>query len=1471
MHSGGQKAFFDTFYWAISNGSTMPLEENLEKTDLPEGTGEFLDSWLMLLEKMVNPKAVLDSPHTMPNKPLESFKPFDAMKYLIRTHRLAFEALMKLWGRKPLKGYGPRMSESILLILCHILKGEKLISGRLEKESKDKSDILSKSTSEGSNRGGIGGESTAALPPVIMPPFSISSGSIGIVNRQISSSLSNDPASAAMVAAITGAAANIVVPSTSNSSSIRQSASHSNEGSASISLENRDNAMSQDLSLSGNTGLLNVDASVASTSVNEADADARPATESLHDTLTDDTPPAPSEGPPELDVNQEDLQRLMDMGFPRDRCVEAMRNTSTLDQATDYLLNNPLPTLRPSSGLGGPGPSVALAPASSVLSGSSTEQDDLMRAIAMSLGENVIMSTDAPPGTSEGVTPGPSIKKEEAESEDTLRDEDFIPLSKDVIDDFTNEALSGCLNLLDTLPDTVYRVCDLLLAVFNRNGPQFKETVLRHLIQEVHDSVAALLDVCVANSNHNSNLKEEYRTNEVFGGSDSSNVNSIYATRAAGRIHLFTLLFEDCKLLCAKIVEESKIINVMVQLLAAIQANPIKFNCGSATNANQALHNSPKSVANSMTQKWMTPMLLFIDLHEKVILGMNRRDALSTVCSHNWKWFDLSSGKWCSYALPNNKAIDDSFWAGESNVRIQNGRRKYSIQFGTMMQTNEETGNRRPVMISLLESNTNSPTEDGVPRKTNEPDMNVANSSDLTRIPPLSITTSIENSFSNSSAVEVDGYSNSPNLPHPPPQPLVVTPPSPKKESNQRDFSLINGLSIEGRSSLLKSCVTLIGLPVDADALNAVLRLCLRLTQDFQLATDFASFGGVRMLLQLTQVSGFSGFESLATLLIRHILEDPFTLRHTIEKVIRSSTVSSNSYTTKELHYLLRVLAPAACRAPSMFAEVARDILRVDIGLLKRGEPEDDHRLLVKSLPMRTSTPTSSNNSYQSITNSVIRDLLNYLVVPLPDTLLDCQKPGITEVDPAVIAAVGPSTSDTPTATRNQIADSPVVRHSNSSIDINTANGITAAQTSNRDTKKKELNKCKSNADEEERLKKMPLISKSSICRLLAELVKSYGNCAKQITDHVYEAESSEMIKEDTSSLAFLLDELLICKNDKDSAQHVKTLIAALASCNHYPDAQTALVSEMKSALARALIWPEGSIKHIRIQALAGLICTMIDSCPASQSTQQANIPPYKQQQQNMNNMVKMMLKRGLITDLARVSHSLDLSSPNVATTINAVLKPLETLSRIVNQPTSVLSASANKPKSRNGPNSNNVIEGETTASGITQSINPGNASEMEATGNESSPSQGVQIEGSNTNNGTNTTNSEATRAQGNEDVGGPDAEATENDISTAAESIDPNSESQLQTVEEGDAEEFEEMMDQILERDTADVRDVAAAVRAGTEQVIIAGIAEAIEQQPDSFLQDDETHHDSQVDKISKFLTKKYFLLPIWGMILTP
>jgi E3 ubiquitin-protein ligase HUWE1 len=581
---------------------------------------------------------------------------------------------------------------------------------------------------------------------------------------------------------------------------------------------------------------------------------------------------------------------------------------------------------------------------------------------------------------------------------------------------------------------------------------------------------------------------------------------------------------------------------------------------------------------------------------------------------------------------------------------------------------------------------------------------------------------------------------------------------------------MLEGLNSRERTSLLTSCVGLIGIPADRDALNAVLRLCLRLTQDFDQATLFTKLGGVKALLGLTQSSNFNGFASLATLLVRHVMEDPATLRYAMEKVVRSQSMNGNSANTKEIHYLLRVLGPAACRAPELFAEVAEDILRVDLALLnKRGvEPEEDPRLLVKSLPPKAGSPTAAPG-LQDVSHSVICDLLNFLVQGEPENSVAAAADG-EESAPGDPAAPACPCTGAPTVTAANRTQAAILRNSSSGdLHIPTAenavpgnSAAVAAASAATSSEKEEKSKSGTSATEDESSKKkQPLMSKSSVCRLLAELVKSYGGCAKLITEHVYEAGISDNIKEDTTSLAYLFDELLIGKSDKELGHLVKTLIAALASCNQHSEAQATLVSEVKAAITRALAWQESGQKHVKIQALTTLVSTMIESCPSSQQTQQNGLNAYKQQQFAMNNIVKMMLKRGLISDLARVPHSLDLSSPNVAATVNAALKPLEILTRIVNQPTATGPPSRASAKARGGAANGVNIGGD-----VSQATNPGESIAVTTAGNGA---------------GTNTTNSDATRAQGDELNVEPDAEATEHDISTAAESIEPNSESQLQ------------------------------------------------------------------------------------------
>lgn len=155
---GGVTAFFNMFYWAMSANGRYSIETSLfDENELPDGTGEFLDAWLMLLEKMVNPKMVIESPHAIMAKNGEGRSTSFCPKwYLFHVQRLAFSAIQHLWGSKPLKTYGVRMSESILSILKSIFKGEELLQ--------DEYKLLHKNFKEHRSKPGII-TATVTIPP----------------------------------------------------------------------------------------------------------------------------------------------------------------------------------------------------------------------------------------------------------------------------------------------------------------------------------------------------------------------------------------------------------------------------------------------------------------------------------------------------------------------------------------------------------------------------------------------------------------------------------------------------------------------------------------------------------------------------------------------------------------------------------------------------------------------------------------------------------------------------------------------------------------------------------------------------------------------------------------------------------------------------------------------------------------------------------------------------------------------------------------------------------------------------------------------------------------------------------------------------------------------------------------------------------------------------------------------------------
>ncbi|XP_053985847.1 E3 ubiquitin-protein ligase HUWE1-like isoform X2 [Hylaeus volcanicus] len=1102
---GGQNEFFNTFHWALSGGGQFPLSEGLEHPNLPDGTGEFLDAWLMLLEKMVNPKAILDSPHVVSTKCTGIYKvyEFDPIKYLTDIHKKAFEAVMLMWGKKPLKNYGARMTESILSILRHILRGEKIIKERAEKKEEN---------TEGANTS------------------STSGGTSGI----------------------------------------------------------------------GRTG-----------------------------TITD------RREEPEADLlNLEHLRQLMDMGFNRADCIEALLHTLSVEQATDYLLTNPA-TLRRSDVPAGDGSGQGL-----IMDLELVDDDQIMHAIAMSLGEAETRKVSGP---------------EEPTREITLTES---------IDEFTNSALSQCLNLLDLMPDTVYRICDLLVTITKRNGDEWRTNMLLQLMNEIGSLVDYLIDI----------------TQSPYPTAGARLVECEEANKFAGRIYLFTLFFEgtfkEMQVPCALMVQELDMFDLFVRLLVASEG-PL------TANKNKPIKDNNKNATpTTNTPKWLAPLLLLIDRLEKVAIFTKRQLLMHRVTRHQWKWFDISSGKWTLYSPVNNQIINDAYWAGESSTRITCGRRRYLINFSSMTQVNEESDNRRPITMDFKYYR----TEDG--------------------------------GFGPEWKMDTD-----------------------ESETEEGRNTFEHGLNPHQAPDIIRTCVKLLAIPVDRDALHALMKVCLRLTRHYEKAKIFAREGGVKLLLEMTQASSFIGCVPLSTLLIRHTLEEPRTLRLAMEKVIRTRTQGNIPPTYKEILFMTRQISSAVCRSPEVYQEVCKNILRVDVNLLRREDA--DNRLIVRALHPRHSPALPM---VEDVSVSVVRDLLNALIKPMP--------------------ILPDDTTATPTGSpeKKTTHSSSTVATTSTRRDVLRNNATTTNDPLDDDDQVSHIIPLKiypdigTNGKVEPEEAKKPLLAKSAILKILAEAVRSYGAVACLITDHVYRAGQSEMVTEDTTALAFLLDKLLPMlpenSSDRQCSSMARMLIAAIASCNHSSDAQTTLVTEVKAALTRTLTLPESSEKHAQLQLLIGLISTMIDSCPPPNPTHQLRASLKTHQYNNVNYIVRLMLRKGIITDLAKIPHSLDLSSPNMAGTINAALKPLETLSRTINQPMpGTVSNQFSKPKSR-------TVQEEPIG---------------EQTG---------------------TTTSEATHAVG-EEVN-EDAENTEHDISVTAESLEPTSESQVH--EEGDEAALEEIMDQLLE-----------------------------------------------------------------------
>lgn len=1073
IEEGGLEAFFEMFKWTLTAGYSIPQHRAIEHPSLPDGTGEALDAWLMLLEKMVNLKYIIESPHQITTKTRAPPKPeFDTKPYLTYMHRHAFLSIQNLWGLRPLKNYGLRMTESMLSILKHIIKGEKVLQSKYYKN--------------------------------------------GIV------SISLDPANRAARAAAPGA---IEAPSTS---------------------------------------------SVVAAAVAAADGPSRDA-----------------------DVNQEHLNQLVDMGFSREQSLHALRRNPNLETATDFLLSN----------ASNPRRLLELMideerPVGMEVDGDEDEQ--VIRAILNSIGggrsSTPILENATNASTSAGAAAAGTDDKSKVDSAAKVKQREVLkrylneqPLPKKMLDDFTQNLLKTCLNILDQLPETVYKVCDLLITVTKRNGPIWRDEMLDTLCKEIYQCIQFLIGILVQDDERgNKNIKEK----------SEKLVSGEMANKTAVRIHLFTLFFQgqyqDMKVPCANALKTYNIIPRLIKVLTEYQ--------------------TIVSLMSKVlpTPKWLAPLALLLDLYDKVALSTRQKQQMHKICTRNWMWYDLSECKWNSYAPQHNKAINDAYNAGESEIQLILNRHRYTINFKCMSQVNEESSNHRPIIMSLkcIDAMYSTGQEE-------------KNESASTPIPPQS---SIE------AALGIV----------PPPTTSEQDPPESVNlmdvDTPAKNYAkLLEEIELEPLSSfvpdeIVSSCVQLMShQQLERDTLHAIMRVVVRLTKNYHLAEVFARYGGIDVLLNMKQSSGYIGFTTLATLLIRHVIEEPKTLTLAIQNVLANRTLTTIPPAHRELLFLIRQLNSAVYRDPELFKEAALKVLRVDFDSMKRSQIVDEKRFIMKSVPLPS---TMKFNMENSTSMSAVCKLLKALVEP--DEVSECNMMWI------------PPPTERSSQKKEKFVNAETQQTSGGSS--STAD----------DTKDK-------NQQQQQAQNDKPLLSKSAILKILAESVKSYQTVALYITEHKYRAGTSSIISDDTTALSFILDKMFHISDtnmDRECPAMAQNLISAIASSD-VTQAQETVVQEVKMALQRALNEPETNEKHLHIEGLATLIPAMIENNSGNGENNQF----FKNNQQVRHNIFYIMLEKGIITDLARAVQFLELGGPNTTSTINHLLRPLEMLLRLTNEP----------------------------------------------------------------------------------------------------------------------------------------------------------------------------------------------------------
>ncbi|KAI3703777.1 hypothetical protein L1987_73972 [Smallanthus sonchifolius] len=156
-------------------------------------------------------------------------------------------------------------------------------------------------------------------------------------------------------------------------------------------------------------------------------------------------------------------------------------------------------------------------------------------------------------------------------------------------------------------------------------------------------------------------------------------------------------------------------------------------------------------------------------------------------------------------------------------------------------------------------------------------------------------------------------------------------------------------LTVEEGGRVVNVACDLMKRHVPAMVMQAVLLLCARLTKTHTLALQFLENGGMVDLFSIPKTCFFPGYDTVASAIIRHLIEDPQTLQTAMELEVRQALSGSRHGGRLPPRVFLTSMTPLISRDPEVFMKATTAVCQLDttggrpvVVLSKEKEKEKD-------------------------------------------------------------------------------------------------------------------------------------------------------------------------------------------------------------------------------------------------------------------------------------------------------------------------------------------------------------------------------------------------------------------------------------------------------------------------------------------------------------------------------------------------